>query len=218
MVNYWDRLKPEMDAKGLEIQGLADALGISFQAVVKVREGGSFGSINNLKAAKLFGLNPEWLASSKGPKRLVSDQSNVSSVTAPPSMRKVWVLSTVQAGNPSEVIDSFGPNDGTSFVWSERGGRHTFALQIVGDSMAPEFNEGDTILIDPDVPPSAGRYVVARCGSDNATFKKYRPRGADDQGRPIFELVPINANYGTLLSDRDRCEIIGVMIEHRINY
>lgn len=70
MVKYWDRLKPEMDnaEPRLDITGLADALKISFQAVAKVRDGGSFGSQNNLKAAKLFGLNPEWLATGKGQK------------------------------------------------------------------------------------------------------------------------------------------------------
>jgi SOS-response transcriptional repressor LexA len=215
MVNYWDRLKPEMDAKGMTVSQLARAMGISFQAVAKVRDGGAFGSDNNIKAAKLFGLNSDWLASGKGQKKLIE---NVTALSPSPLMRQVPVISTVQAGNPAEAVNSYGPGDGSRFVWSDRGGKHTFALEIVGDSMAPEFNEGDTILIDPDVTPIAGRYVVAKCGSDDATFKKYRPRGQDETGRPVFELVPLNTNYGTLQSDRDRCEIIGVMIEHRINY
>ena len=65
MVNYWDRLKPEMDAKGMSVAKLAREMGISFQAVAKVRDGGAFGSDNNIKAAKLFGLNSDWLASAR---------------------------------------------------------------------------------------------------------------------------------------------------------
>ncbi len=64
MVEYWDRLKSLM-GDGWDAARLAKELGVSYQAVKKVRDGGSFGSINNLKAAKLFGVNPEWLASGK---------------------------------------------------------------------------------------------------------------------------------------------------------
>lgn len=64
MVEYWDRLKSLM-GEGWDAARLAKELGVSYQAVKKVRDGGSFGSINNLKAAKLFGVNPEWLASGK---------------------------------------------------------------------------------------------------------------------------------------------------------
>lgn len=74
MVKYWDRLKPEMDAEGMGIQEVANALGISFQAVVKVRDGGSFGSANNIKAAKLFGVSSDWLATGRGPKTPEIDQ------------------------------------------------------------------------------------------------------------------------------------------------
>lgn len=66
MVNYWDRLKPLMG--DMSIGALAKDLGISFQAVAKVRDGGAFGSDNNIKAAKLFGVTPEWLATGKGTK------------------------------------------------------------------------------------------------------------------------------------------------------
>jgi phage repressor protein C with HTH and peptisase S24 domain len=69
MVQYWDRLKPEMDAKGLDITKFSDAMGVTFQAVAKVRDGGSFGSTNNIKAAALLGVNSEWLATGKGSKK-----------------------------------------------------------------------------------------------------------------------------------------------------
>jgi transcriptional regulator with XRE-family HTH domain len=64
---YWSRLKPQLDAKGWRLQDLADRLGVSFQAVAKVRDGGAFGSANNIKAAKLLDVTPEWLATGTGP-------------------------------------------------------------------------------------------------------------------------------------------------------
>ena len=63
-----------MDLKGLSIQGVADALKISYQAVKKVKNGGAFGRQNHLRAAKLLELNAEWLATGKGPQRLEANR------------------------------------------------------------------------------------------------------------------------------------------------
>ncbi len=94
-------------------------------------------------------------------------------------------------------------------------GPHAFALTVRGDSMTPEFQEGDTILIDPDVKPSPGDYVVAKNDEGEATFKKYRARGLNERGEPVIELVPLNADYPSLRSDRSPIQIIGTLMEHR---
>lgn len=67
--NCWDRMKPELEARGWGVSQLAKELKITYQAVKKVRDGGSFNSENNLKAAAVLGLNPTWLALGKGPKQ-----------------------------------------------------------------------------------------------------------------------------------------------------
>jgi SOS-response transcriptional repressor LexA len=61
----------------------------------------------------------------------------------------------------------------------------------------------------------AGDYVVAKNGGDEATFKKYRPRGKDAAGVDVFELVPLNDDFASLRSDIDHIAIIGTMVEHR---
>ena len=81
--------------------------------------------------------------------------------------------------------------------------------------MEPEFKEGDTIIIDPDIKPSPGDYVVARNADQEATFKKYRPRGRNAQGIDVIELVPLNEDYPILRSDVSPLEIIGTLVEHR---
>lgn len=91
---------------------------------------------------------------------------------------------------------------------------YTFALRIMGNSMEPEFREGDVVVIDPDVAPTPGDYVVARNHVEAATFKKYRPRGVDENGHPIFELVPLNDDYAVMRSDQEPICIIGTMVEH----
>lgn len=90
---------------------------------------------------------------------------------------------------------------------------------IKGDSMEPDFKEGDRVIIDPETIPKPGDFVVAKCNCnaccDEATFKKYRPRGINAQGDEIFELVPLNEDYPTFHSETMPCYIIGTMVEHR---
>ncbi|MFK5969461.1 MAG: S24 family peptidase, partial [Candidatus Marithrix sp.] len=40
-------------------------------------------------------------------------------------------------------------------------GREPFALQVLGDSMLPEFKEGHIIIIEPDGVIESGSYVLA---------------------------------------------------------
>lgn len=64
---YKDRLALAMKNAHFEVQALADALGVSYQAVRKVMEGGKFGTTNNVQAAKILQVNSDWLATGKGP-------------------------------------------------------------------------------------------------------------------------------------------------------
>ncbi len=129
---------------------------------------------------------------------------------------RIPLISHVQAGVWTEVIDNFQPGDADEWLVADlEVSPSTFALQIKGDSMLPEFKPGDRVIIDPDVTPQPGDFVVAKNGDDGATFKKYRPRGLGANGQPVFELAPLNDDYPTLRSDTQPIKIIGTMVEHR---
>jgi SOS-response transcriptional repressor LexA len=132
------------------------------------------------------------------------------------SIREVPVISSVQAGMWREAVDAYAPGAGQDYIVVQVDlGEHAFALKVRGDSMEPEFKEGDTIIIDPDVKPHPGDFVVARNEDHDATFKKYRPRGLNDRGETVIELVPLNEDYPVLRSDQSPIEIIGTLVEHR---
>jgi SOS-response transcriptional repressor LexA len=44
------------------------------------------------------------------------------------------------------------------------GGGESFALRVIGDDMAPEFNHGEIVIIEPDGAIGDGRFVLARDG------------------------------------------------------
>jgi len=46
------------------------------------------------------------------------------------------------------------------------GGGECFALRVLGDSMAPEFNAGEIIIIEPDGALRDGSYVLAQVRGD----------------------------------------------------
>jgi SOS-response transcriptional repressor LexA len=130
--------------------------------------------------------------------------------------RRVPLIGWVQAGMLTEFSDPFpvGIADDYELVDIEYG-RRTVALRIKNDSMEPDFKEGDIIIVDPDLAPRPGDFVVAKNHVEEATFKKYRPRGTAPDGSMVFELAPLNDDYPTLRSDVDHLRIVGVMIEHR---
>ncbi|MFM5248129.1 MULTISPECIES: LexA family protein [Aeromonas] len=135
---------------------------------------------------------------------------------ASPDAHRIPVLNYVQAGvwtSPDEIREGDG---NLSYITTDLElGDRAFAIVIRGSSMEPEFVEGDVVLIDPDEPLHPGDFVVAKNGEEEATFKKYRPRGIGEDGQEVFELVPLNDDYPTMRSDRQPIQIIGTMVEHR---
>jgi SOS-response transcriptional repressor LexA len=133
--------------------------------------------------------------------------------------KRIPVLSYVQAGMWTESQEYRAHDGGISYLlMDDNCSESTFALVIEGDSMMPKFTPGDRIIVDPDVYPVPGDFVVARDELKNETvFKKYRPTGTDDHGNDVYELVPLNDDFPTLRSDSGRLHVIGTMIEHRIS-
>lgn len=45
-------------------------------------------------------------------------------------------------------------------------GAESFALRVLGDDMAPEFNHGEIVIVEPDGLMKDGSFVVARVGDE----------------------------------------------------
>lgn len=165
-------------------------------------------SENILDLSTVLQCDISWLLRGNG-------QSNV--LPASIGGNKIPLISYVQAGKWSGISylkESCGDFD---YVFTDLDvSENAFALSIIGDSMEPEFKEEDVIIIDPQVQPVAGEFVVAVNGDYEATFKKYRPLEIDEYGRTQFELIPLNSDYPKMSSLKQQISIIGTMVEHRI--
>jgi SOS-response transcriptional repressor LexA len=165
----------------------------------------------NISRETTFSIS--WLATGEGKAKQGFDNN---ARVAPIATRPIPVISAVQAGALREVSDPYPVGAGSDVIYTDIDtSEWSFALEIDGMSMAPEFQPGDRVIIDPDIAPQPGDFVVAKNGTQEATFKKYRPRTIDAAGNTIFELVPLNQDYPTIRSDEHHLVIIGVMVEHR---
>lgn len=125
--------------------------------------------------------------------------------------KRIPILSYVQAGmltdNGQEQYDEWA-------IAPETLPEKTFALRVRGDSMSPNFQEGQLLFVDPNRLPKPGDFVIARSTSGiltETTFKKYVVTGYDDQGRELFDLKPLNPDYPILHSRQHGLEVVGVV-------
>ena len=132
--------------------------------------------------------------------------------------RRVPVINYVQAGKLTDIGAHFCGEALEYLLTDIPLSDRAFGLEIRGLSMSPQFAPGDKIIVDQEVAPKPGSCVVAMNGGDEATFKKYRPRGLDANGNDVFELVPLNEDFPSFYSDRQDLVIIGTMVEHRRYY
>lgn len=83
-----------------------------------------------------------------------------------------------------------------------------YALRISGDSMLPEYRDGDIVLMDHDEAPKNGDIVAALIDGSESTLKEYRCK--DDE----ITLTPLNrAKYKPRKYHASRVAIQGVLVE-----
>lgn len=113
----------------------------------------------------------------------------------------VPLIAWAQAGEIAYMVDVEGSEQIPTTVEK---GRHTFALEVVGDAMSPDFPPGMRLIVEPDMGHQAGDYVIVHSGGQ-ATFKQLVRDGAD------WYLKPINPQYPT--KSLGNARIIGVVRE-----
>lgn len=197
MVKYWDRLYPLMEAKGISNQELANTLGISFQAIVKVREGGAFGTINNSKAAKFFGVNPDWLATGNGKMALGTGDFVVNPTESVPCL--TWK----QAKNWKESIENL-PANSPRFLVTCKVGEYTYGLKIDDDFNIPSFPVGSEIVVEPTEIPINQKWVIIDDGGEQASLRRLVISGAeqyltcDNERYPVRQMKATDLICGTV--------------------
>ena len=214
--DFGKRIKAARKCAGLTQKELAGKINLA-QPSLSHLENAGFASVFTAQIADACGVNPHWLATGEGEMLPAGGRVELSNVTpAPIGTRRVPLISYVQAGCWTEATDPATVGDGFEYLLTDLDlSGSAFALQIEGESMLPQFKPGDRVIVDPEICPQPGDFVVAMNGGHEATFKKYRPRSMDEAGNVVFELVPLNEDFAPMRSDQTPIRIVGTMMEHR---
>jgi SOS-response transcriptional repressor LexA len=126
--------------------------------------------------------------------------------------RRVPVVGLVQAGSFRASEDGeYPPGVADDYVYTDVKGRNLFGVRVTGDSMEPEFREGDVLVVNPNLEAKNGDFVIAKLRDDNeVTFKKLvlHPK--------LIILRPLNSRYGDMvLTDPGKVEIVGRVVERK---
>lgn len=118
---------------------------------------------------------------------------------------QVPLINKVAAGYPREFTDLAYPARVADEYVScpDVDDPDAFAARVVGDSMSPEYREGDIIIFSPVATPRNGSDCFVRLERDQeTTFKRvYFEAGAD--GAELIRLQPINNAYPPRVVDRE---------------
>ena len=211
----YERIKKRREELGLEQKDIANIIGISKSAVSQWESGAVKGirPEHLLKLVEILQTTPEWIVSGKGnqlPEKKANSTASLGKFEVV-KVRPFPLISWVQAGDWSEAIDLYEPGYAERFELFAVEGRisdHAFAIRVRGDSMEPDFLEGDIILVDPERAPNNGSYVIAKLTDTNeCTFKKY----VNDGG--IISLHPLNyPKYQPIHLNGKKAHIVGVVI------
>lgn len=207
--DFAKRLKAARAHAGLTQEELAAKAGLK-QSSIGDLESKGHGSKRTATMAAACGVSALWLESGEG---VMTPDEAAMLAQLPRGIRRYPVLTSSQAGVRSEAVEGL-ESLGTE-VSANDASVHAFFLQLAGNSMTPEFREGDRVLIDPDITPQPGDYVAAKYGKNETLFRKYRLLGHDESGEEIFELMPLNQDHPVMRSDNYGLSLIGTMLELR---
>jgi len=203
------RLKALRKTKKVTQQQLADAIGVSKTSVIYWEKDDNLPKHESLMAlSKVLSVSPEYLLNGK---QQADMDSNIST-PFPIAGRLVPVISWVQAGSWTSV-DSVPA--GTQFEeWlppNPKCGKNGYGLEVVGESMLPDFRPGDKIYVNPDFQPDelkTGDLVIISCDGDSeATFKKLIVESGN------MYLQPLNPNWPEkTIALEDGCKLVGKVV------
>lgn len=128
---------------------------------------------------------------------------------------RIPVLGSIPAGIPMEMIEDIVDWEDISEEML-KGGKQYFALKIKGDSMFPEYLNGDVIIVLKQDDCENGQDCVVAVNGDDATFKRVFKT---DNG---ITLQPLNNSYMPMFYSNDDVlnkpvKILGVVKQIRRN-
>ena len=154
---------------GVERKTVASAIGVSYNAFCDWCTGVYYPRIDKIELlADYFGINKSDLIENR-----YDVDINVKLANMEKDVVRVPLLGKIPAGVPMEAIE-----DDYTVDYEEvprdwiKGGKEYFALRITGDSMTPDYNDGDVVVFLKTPTFYSGQDCCVRINGSDATFKR----------------------------------------------
>lgn len=184
------RIKGRREALGYSFQDLADRTGMSKSTLQRYESGG----IKNVPLdkldvlAKALGTSPAYIL-------------GWDLVDLPANTVEIPILGSVPAGVPVEAVE-----DVVGYVEVKKEEKDHFALRIKGDSMQPDIQDGDVVIVKKQESVENGEVAIVYVNDFEATCKKviYTTSG--------LILQPLNRSHAVQAFTKEEMEEIPVKI------
>ena len=195
-----NNLKKYLKINNISRNQLSESLGISYSTISDWINGKAYPRIDKIEMmANYFGINKSDLVEEH-----FTEEKNQG--------LKIPVLGTVAAGIPISAVEDILDYEEVPQSWESQG--EFFGLRIKGDSMKPDINDGDTVIVRQQSTANNGDVVIALVNGDDATCKKFEKL---DNG---IMLISNNSEYSPMYFSNEEVltkpvVIIGRVVELR---
>ena len=203
-MNFRTRLKQLRNEKKINQRELANFLKVAPSTISMYESGQREPNFEVLESlADFFNVDLNYLLgkSDKTTKLMIEDSQ-------PPQGLKIPVLGTVAAGIPISAVEDILDYEEVPQSWENQG--EFFGLRIKGDSMQPEINDGDTVIVRQQSTANNGDVVIALVNGDDATCKKFEKL---DNG---IMLISNNSSYSPMYFSNEEVATKPVVIIGRV--
>lgn len=170
------------------------------------------------KLAEFTGYSVDFIASLKFKNQdAVFDGSELRHAPTEGKLRPIPVVSWARCGQAEFAASNYGDLEGQidEFHWTLIKDPEAVALILEGDSMSPEYQPGDRIVISKQAEARPGDVVVARLRNSGETlFKRFRLSGKN--GEEVV-LESVNPLYEPLTFRREEFRFIYPVVDMRRN-
>lgn len=192
------------------------------QRELAARVGVSQGTINNILAgiypqklqvlerfAQYFGIEvSKILSTSHRQNPAVNEAIPVYKKTTsqPPTSpsKKIPILTYIQAGRLRKRGALPANQSIHDYLEADLPGTNNFALRVSGNEMEPEFQEGDIIVVNPNIQPRPNEFVIATLlehGSETVLLRQFRKVGTTyflHSLNPMHQDIPLQKKHRTV--------------------
>ena len=161
--------------------------------------------------SKVFGVTEAWLLGYDVPRYERIEKTKITGPQTPQGL-KIPVLGTVAAGIPISAVEEILDYEEVPQSWKSQG--EFFGLRIKGNSMKPDINNGDTVIVRKQSTANNGDVVITLVNGDDVTCKKFEKL---DNG---IMLISNNSEYSPMYFSNEEVitkpvVIIGRVVELR---